>query len=345
MGVDDELLDADDVGLYDYEYPVDSIAQDPSPERTSARLLDATSTQPRDLVVRDLVTILNEDDLLVVNDTQVMSARLALHRESGGGVEVLLLRHLGDDLWECLLRPSRKLADGDRLLHSGKVVAVVEGPSSPSAGEGRMTRMVRLLSPDLVSEVGELPLPPYIKTPLREKDRYQTVFARNPGSAAAPTAGLHLDEDLLGALEKRGVSWTCIDLTVGLGTFLPISSATLQGHKMHSEKYRVSAEVWEKITRANRVVAVGTTVVRTLESVALSGELEGETSLFIKPGFDFQVVDVLMTNFHTPRSTLLVLVAAFYGPRWKELYAHAIQSGYRLFSLGDAMLLPKGGGE
>jgi S-adenosylmethionine:tRNA ribosyltransferase-isomerase len=199
-----------------------------------------------------------------------------------------------------------------------------------------------LVADDLLERSGEIPLPPYITEPLDDPERYQTVYANDPGSVAAPTAGLHLTPAVLAAFADRGIELATVELRVGLGTFRPISTDSVLQHDMHHESYRVSAGTWERVQRADRVVAIGTTTVRTLESVAITGRLEGSTDLFIHRGFDWQTVDVLMTNFHVPRSSLLVMIDAFVGPRWREIYRTALTENYRFLSFGDAMLLHRG---
>jgi S-adenosylmethionine:tRNA ribosyltransferase-isomerase len=284
--------------------------------------------------------------VVVLNDTRVLPARLRFQRASGGHSEVLLLEPagpIGDGWWQALVRPSRKLPPG---------AAVEVGPDltlefGEDLGEGR--RHVRVSSPDLhaaLARHGEMPLPPYITTPLTDPDRYQTVYAHRPGSAAAPTAGLHLTPEVLEACRAAGARVVTVELVVGLDTFRPISTGDVADHHMHTERYRVPSETWDACTRARRVVAVGTTVVRALESAAArGGELEGRTDLFIARPYDFQVVDVLLTNFHLPRSSLLVMIDAFVGPRWRDLYAEALAHGYRFLSFGDAMLIGRAGSD
>ncbi|MGI9595211.1 MAG: tRNA preQ1(34) S-adenosylmethionine ribosyltransferase-isomerase QueA, partial [Acidimicrobiales bacterium] len=288
--------------------------------------------------VAELDEILRPGDLLVVNDTRVLAARLNLFKPTGGAVEVLLLEPIGDHgRWQALVRPSKRVAPGTVLELDGRPMATV-GQILP---DGR--RLVDI-TPEAIDVAGQVPLPPYIHEPLADPDRYQTVFARRPGSVAAPTAGLHLTDELLARLERRGIEVARVELRVGLGTFRPITTDTIEDHDMHAEHYSVTAEVWERIRTAERVVAVGTTVVRTLESVAATGRREDDTSLFIRRGFDWRVVDMLVTNFHVPRSSLLVLVDAFVGDRWREIYRTALDQGYRFLSFGDCMLLDRAGG-
>jgi S-adenosylmethionine:tRNA ribosyltransferase-isomerase len=287
--------------------------------------------------VRDLPELLEPGDLLVVNDTRVRRARLHLAKPTGGSVEVLLLEPRGDG-WEALVRPSRKVPAGTRLRGGDLEVEVGD-----DLGDGR--RVVHVLTGDPEAH-GEMPLPPYIHTPLADAERYQTVFAERPASAAAPTAGLHLTPAVLDACAARDIDLARVELVVGLDTFRPIAVDRVEDHPMHSESYAVPAATVDAIraTQATggRVVAVGTTVVRALESWASTGEVEGRTRLFIRPGFEFDVVDRLVTNFHVPRTTLLALVAAFAGPHWRDLYAAALADHrYRFLSFGDAMLLSR----
>lgn len=326
---------------FDYELAPETIAQRPIEPRDAARLLVAGADRPH-RTVAELPDLLEPGDLLVINDTRVLPARLHLKKPTGGAVEVLLLQPTGNHVghgkgseWQALVRPGKRLPIGTTLELAGRPVIEVVG----QLDDGR--RLVSVLVDDLLEQAGEMPLPPYITEPLADPDRYQTVFANNPGSVAAPTAGLHLTPEVFEGLEQRGVEVARVELRVGLGTFRPISAELVADHQMHEESYQVSAEVWSQISEAKRVVAVGTTVVRTLESVARSGELAGPTELFISRGFDWKVVDRLLTNFHVPRSSLLVLVDAFVGPSWRQIYQMAQDEGYRFLSFGDAMLLDR----
>lgn len=345
-----------ETAAFDYDLPADRIAQHPLDQRDDARLLvDAGPTDPpRHEHVRDLPNLLAPGDLLVVNDTRVLPARLRVRKATGGAAEVLLLEALeGDDgRWEALVRPSRSLPSGTRLASPRTTEASVE--VLDDLGEGR--RIVRILGPagrpvdrraelTLVEAMGEMPLPPYITAPLQDAERYQTVYAERPGSAAAPTAGLHFTPALLDRIRAAGVAVAEVELVVGLDTFRPIATPTVEAHQMHREAYRVPAPTWEAVlaTReaGGQVVAVGTTALRALESAATHDTLEGRTDLFIHGDYPFAVVDRLLTNFHLPRSSLLVLVEAFVGPRWRSLYATAFAEGYRFLSFGDAMLLSR----
>jgi len=326
----------------EYHLPEEAIAQVPVEPRDAARLLVALGRQVEHAHVADLPEFLGPGDLLVVNSSRVVPARLLLRKATGGVAEVLLLepRAQPPGTWEALVRPGRRLAPGTVLF------AGTGGPPLPVLEVGDRlpegARLVRALVDDL-NAFGQLALPPYIRTPLADETRYQTVYADRAGSVAAPTAGLHLTEQVLGQCSLRGVAVAHLDLAVGVGTFRPIQDDRVEGHTMHAERYAVPASTWAACQKAERVIAVGTTTVRALESAAASGALEGRTQLYIQPGHHFSVVDVLMTNFHQPRSTLLVMLEAFVGPRWRELYQVALDHGYRFLSFGDAMLVAQGG--
>ena len=307
----------------DYSLPAELIAQRPLERRDHSRLLvyERASGDVRHRRFDELPDELEQGTLTVVNDTRVLPARLRLRRPGGGEAEVLLLERLGaNGLWEGLARPSRRLKPGQRL----GPVELLE-----PLGEGRWR--LRLEG----EPAGEAPLPPYITEPLADAERYQTVYASNEGSAAAPTAGLHFTPELLKRLDVERVT-----LHVGLDTFRPIAVEELGEHRLHSEPYEVAAAAWERIRSASRVLAVGTTTVRVLESLARGAPLSGRTDLFVTPGFDFRRVDALLTNFHLPRSTLLALVMAFAGvEETRRLYRLAIDERYRFYSFGDAMLI------
>ncbi len=343
---------------FDFHLPPELIAQHPAAERSASRLLDARSQPPTDRVFRDLPELLQSGDLLVFNDTQVIKARLFGAKPTGGAVELLVERVLDGNEVLAHLRASKKPAPGTVLDMQGGFHAEVLG-RWPDAG-GALFRL--RLSGDpyaLMQAHGHVPLPPYIHHADDADDarRYQTVFARVPGSVAAPTAALHFDEALLAALDARGVTRAHVTLHVGAGTFQPVKVADIARHRMHSERFEVPGETLAAINRARarggRVIAVGTTTVRTLETVAQrldSGAqmgrdwptLRGETDIFITPGHRFALVDLLITNFHLPRSTLLMLVSAFAGTETiRTAYAHAIAERYRFFSYGDAMLLTR----
>jgi len=304
----------------DYALPHELIAQHPLERRDESRLLvyDRASRAVRHRLFSELPDELASDELVVVNDTRVLAARIRIERPRG---EVLLLERTGEDgLWEGLARPTKRLRPGRRY---GPVELLEH------LGEGRW--LLRLDGePD-----GEVPLPPYITEPLAEPERYQTVYAEAEGSAAAPTAGLHFTPELLARLDVERVT-----LHVGLDTFRPVVAEELERHELHSERYEVAAGTWERIRNAPRVLSVGTTTVRVLESLARGAPLAGRTDLFVTPGFEFRRVDSLLTNFHLPRSTLLALVMAFCGvEETRRLYRLAIEERYRFYSFGDAMLI------
>ena len=310
-----------DTAILDYELPQELIAQRPRARRDDSRLLvyKRSLGKIEHRRVRELPELL-ERELVVVNDTRVLPARYELRRATGGFVEVLLVEKLKDGLWEGLARPSRRLRSGERM---GPIELV------RSLGGGRW--LLRLEG----SADGAVPLPPYIREPLSDPERYQTVYADEPGSAAAPTAGLHFTPELLSRLD-----YLTVTLHVGLDTFRPVSVDRLEEHALHGERYRVGSDAWQRIAAAERVLAVGTTTVRVLEAVVRSGELSGRTDLFVTPGFEFRRVDALLTNFHLPRSSLLALVMAFVGiEQTREIYRAAIADRYRFYSFGDAMLI------
>ena len=311
-----------DTSSLEYELPPELVAQVPVEPRDASRLLvyrRALGTIEH-RIFRELPDVVR-DELVVVNDTRVVPARLRLRRESGGAAEVLLVERLDDNgTWEALVRPSRRLRPGEEL-----------GPVRlrEPLGDGRWLVALR------GTPEGDMPLPPYIHEPLADPRRYQTVYGEVEGSAAAPTAGLHFTPELLAALDP-----VCVTLHVGLDTFRPVSTEALEDHELHGERYWVTPGAWERIEAAERVLAVGTTTVRVLETVARTGELTGRTTLFVLPGFRFRRVDALLTNFHLPRSTLLALVMAFAGVEVvREIYREAIAERYRFYSFGDAMLV------
>ncbi|MDO8250209.1 MAG: tRNA preQ1(34) S-adenosylmethionine ribosyltransferase-isomerase QueA [Rhodoferax sp.] len=342
---------------FDFVLPEALIAQHPAPERSGSRLLDGTGAAPTDRIFRELPTLLRQGDLVVFNDTKVINARLFGEKATGGKLELLVERVLGGNQVAAHMRVSKK-------PEVGATVALVGAPGThdnlratllgrwPDA-DGPLFRFV--LSNDtgddpytLMERHGHVPLPPYITHTDSAEDaaRYQTVFAKNPGAVAAPTAALHFDEALLAAIDALGVPRAHVTLHVGAGTFQPVKTENLAEHQMHSEWYDVPLATQQAIchcrARGGRIVAVGTTTVRTLESWAQTGQASGDTRIFITPGFDFQLVDLLVTNFHLPKSSLMMLVSAFAGyEHIMALYRHAIAGQYRFFSYGDAMLLTR----
>jgi S-adenosylmethionine:tRNA ribosyltransferase-isomerase len=330
---------------FDYNLPESSIAQTPSEPRDSSRLLvlhrDTNELEHR--IFRDVTDYLNPGDLLVLNQTRVIPARVFARKETGGRVELLLLRRRDDLIWEALV--------GGKGLRVGKIAQVEEGPEvkiiEELDGSERLIRFSEPIEPYL-SKVGNVPLPPYIHEKLNDPERYQTVYAKEPGSAAAPTAGLHFTPRLLEELQVKGVRIAYVTLHVGLDTFAPVNEDDPEEHKIHSEWCELSQETADLINdtraRGKRVIAVGTTSVRTLESAMIERDTisscMGATSLFILPGYQFKIVDAMVTNFHLPKSTLLMLVSAFAGrEKILETYETAIKEGYRFYSFGDAMLI------
>lgn len=338
---------------FDYELPAERIAQEPLRERDASRLmvLPRREGAPAHRSFRDLPELLSPGDLLVVNRSRVFPARLLGRRAGGGAAEILLLARRGLDEWEALVRPGRRLRRGDAVAVSEQLTLHIA--SGPLGADGR--RRVRLAASGLdadeaIARLGRVPLPPYIRRPddERDRERYQTIYAREAGSVAAPTAGLHFSEDLLERLAARGVRRAELVLHVGPGTFRPVSAARVEEHRIEPEPFSIPLETAQAIesTRADRgrIVAVGTTTVRALESAAgPDGSVPagaGESDLVIVPGFRFRVVDALVTNFHLPRSSLLLLVAAYAGrERVLDAYAEAVRGGYRFYSYGDAMLV------
>jgi S-adenosylmethionine:tRNA ribosyltransferase-isomerase len=340
---------------FDFALPEALIAQHPAPERSASRLLDGTGATPVDRIFRDLPSLLRAGDVLVFNDTKVINARLFGEKATGGKVELLIERVLGGNQVAAHMRVSKKPEVGATLrlvCASGKE----DGLSATMLGrwpnaDGPLFRFV--LSNDagddpytIMEQHGHVPLPPYITHTDSAEDakRYQTVFAKNPGAVAAPTAALHFDEALLAQIDAMGVECAHVTLHVGAGTFQPVKTENLSEHQMHSEWYNVPQATQDAIAacqaRGGRVVAVGTTTVRTLESWARSGQASGDTSIFITPGFEFLLVQLLVTNFHLPKSSLMMLVSAFAGyEHIMALYQQAIERHYRFFSYGDAMLL------
>lgn len=329
---------------FDYELPPDAIAQLPAEPRDASRLL-VVGEPPVDTTFAKLPDYLREGGLLVLNTTRVRAARLLGTRPSGGSVEVLLLAGDGDE-WEALARPARKLRPGMELAF-GELAATVVAVEA----EGHVRVRLRTADPgegieEAIARVGSVPYPPYVTIGPADPGRYQTIYATEIGSAAAPTAGLHFTPELLDTLAGRGIERADVLLEIGLDTFRPITEPVVADHAMHRERYEIPAETAEEIqaarARGGRVVACGTTVVRALEAAASTGTVApgaGRTDLFIRPGYELRVVDAVLTNFHMPRSSLIVMIAAFL-PEWHRIYRHALERGYRFLSFGDAMFIP-----
>jgi S-adenosylmethionine:tRNA ribosyltransferase-isomerase len=330
---------------FHYELPEDLIAQEPSPERDGARMLvvDRRSGSWQDRAFRDFPRFLKPGDCLVLNDSRVLPSRLFGHKaDREARLQIFLIKQLSPDAseWTALVRPGRKVRVGDVIHFDGGLKAEVTAWGE--MGE----RTIRFLNADnlfeRLEEIGHIPLPPYIHRPDRAEDRerYQTVYARERGSVAAPTAGLHFTATVLERVRAAGVEVARTTLHVGLGTFQPIHAEKIEDHRMHSESYHMERDEWDKVEQADRIVAVGTTSVRTIETIARRGELAGDTDIYIYPGYEFQRVSAMLTNFHLPETSLILLVCAFAG---KELalaaYRHAVEERYRFFSYGDCMLI------
>ena len=333
---------------FNYHLPEELIAQRPMAQRSASRLLVVDEAGLSDKQFTDVLALLNPDDLLVFNDTRVIPARLLGEKDSGGRIEVMVERVLDDRRVLAQTRASKSPRSGSRLLLEGQAWVTVLGRDKDMF-ELEFDGDEPVI--DVLERLGHMPLPPYMERSdeAADRERYQTVFAREKGAVAAPTAGLHFDDALLAKIDALGVSRAMLTLHVGAGTFQPVRVDNIDEHVMHSEYIRVGQDVCEAITetrkRGGRVIAVGTTVVRALESAARQGELhpyEGETDIFITPGYQFKVVDALITNFHLPESTLLMLVCAFGGmQRMLEAYRHAVEQRYRFFSYGDAMFITR----
>ena len=336
---------------FDFDLPPDLVAQHPAAERTASRLLDGTGAAPVDRIFKDLPSLLRAGDLLVFNDTMVVKARLFGEKPTGGKLELLVERVLQGQEVVAHMKVSKKPPVGTVLQMVGGFTATLLGRWPEEDGALFRFAFASPTAEDpyaLMARCGHVPLPPYIThdDSADDESRYQTVFARVPGAVAAPTAALHFDEALLAELEARGVQRANVTLHVGAGTFQPVKTENIAEHTMHAERYEVPEATQRAIAdckaRGGRVVAVGTTTVRTLESWAKTGDAAGDTRIFITPGFAFAHVDLLVTNFHLPKSTLMMLVSALAGyERVMALYAHAISNRYRFFSYGDAMLLAR----
>ena len=337
---------------FDYHLPEHLIAQTPLADRAASRLLvlDRQTGQKQDLHFDQIINFLNPGDALVVNETRVIPARLfGIKPETGGHLEVLLLNNTQGNQWECLIKPARRAKTGTQIVfgEDGRLTATVVSEGDHG---GRIIEFsYEGVFLEILESLGQMPLPPYIKERLEDADRYQTVYAKENGSAAAPTAGLHFTDELLEAIKAKGVEIIPLVLHVGLGTFRPVSADSIEDHEMHAEYYQLSQESADAIqavqARGGKIFAVGTTSVRTLETIAAKydGQVRadsGWTQIFISPGFEFKVVDHLITNFHLPCSTLVMLVSAFYNREAVlAAYEHAVEAEYRFFSFGDSMLI------
>lgn len=339
-----------DLKDFNYDLPEELIAQDPLEDRSSSRLmvLHKDTGRIEHKIFRDIIDYLNPGDCLVINDTKVIPARLmGIKEDTGAAIEVLLLKRNADDVWECLVKPGKKARTGARIVFGegllvGEIVDVIEDGN----------RMIKFhyegIFEEILDKLGQMPLPPYITHKLQDKNRYQTVYAKNEGSAAAPTAGLHFTKELLDNIKEKGVNVVSITLHVGLGTFRPVKVDKIEEHHMHTETFNISKEAADTINRTRaaggRVIAVGTTSCRTLESAATDdGTIparSGDTDIFIYPGYKFKAIDCLITNFHLPESTLIMLVSALAGrDNIMNAYETAVKERYRFFSFGDAMFI------
>lgn len=339
-----------DLKDFNYDLPEELIAQDPLEDRSSSRLmvLHKDTGRIEHKIFRNIIDYLNPGDCLVINDTKVIPARLmGVKEDTGAAIEVLLLKRNADDVWECLVKPGKKARTGARIVFGegllvGEIVDVIEDGN----------RMIKFhyegIFEEILDKLGQMPLPPYITHKLQDKNRYQTVYARNEGSAAAPTAGLHFTKELLDKIKEKGVNVVSITLHVGLGTFRPVKVDKIEEHHMHTESYNISKEAADTINRTRaaggRVIAVGTTSCRTLESAAADDgtipAISGDTDIFIYPGYKFKAIDCLITNFHLPESTLIMLVSALAGrDNIMNAYETAVKERYRFFSFGDAMFI------
>ncbi len=339
-----------DLKDFNYDLPEELIAQDPLEDRSSSRLmvLHKDTGRIEHKIFRDIIDYLNPGDCLVINDTKVIPARLmGIKEDTGAAIEVLLLKRNVDDVWECLVKPGKKARTGARIIFGegllvGEIVDVIEDGN----------RMIKFhyegIFEEILDKLGQMPLPPYITHKLQDKNRYQTVYAKNEGSAAAPTAGLHFTKELLEKIKEKGVNVVSITLHVGLGTFRPVKVDKIEEHHMHTETFNISKEAADTINRTRaaggRVIAVGTTSCRTLESAAADdGTIparSGDTDIFIYPGYKFKAIDCLITNFHLPESTLIMLVSALAGrDNIMNAYETAVKERYRFFSFGDAMFI------
>ena len=341
-------MDYTNINTYDYNLPENLIAQTPIEPRDSARLMvyDKKTNSVTHTHFYSIIDYLNEGDVLVINNTRVIPARLYGFKSTGAKIEVLLLKSHSLNVWECLLKPAKRLHVGEELVFNEelkcKLIEILPN------GNRKIEFVYNGVLEDILSRVGQMPLPPYIHEKLKDQERYQTVYNKVEGSAAAPTAGLHFTKDLMQKLKDKGVIFAELTLDVGLGTFRPCKEDDITKHDMHTEHYNISQETCDIINKAKqqgkRIIAVGTTSVRTLESVAKYGfplqPKSEDTSIFIYPPYQFKVVDAIITNFHLPKSTLIMLVSAFAGvENTMKLYDIAVKEKYRFFSFGDAMFI------
>ncbi|MBR6072560.1 MAG: tRNA preQ1(34) S-adenosylmethionine ribosyltransferase-isomerase QueA [Acholeplasmatales bacterium] len=335
---------------FDYYLPEELIAQTPLKDRSQSRLLvlDKNTKTYEDRIFSDILDYLNKDDVLVLNDTKVIPARLYGHKvDTDALIEVLLLKDLGENVWECLAKPQKRVKIGT-VISFGDGSLKAECIKLFDMGICHFKLIYDGILVEILDKLGEMPLPPYIHEKLKDKDRYQTVYAKNPGSAAAPTAGLHFTNELLEKIKNKGIDIIYVTLHVGLGTFRPVNEDNIENHVMHTEYYEISEESCKKLNDAKakgkRIIAVGTTSTRTLESnykegVGFTPKCEN-TSIFIYPGYKFKSIDALITNFHLPKSTLIMLVSALAGREFiLDSYKHAVDEKYRFFSFGDAMFI------
>ncbi len=334
---------------FNYELPKELIAQTPYDKRDEARLmvLDKENKTIEHKVFKDVLEYLQPGDCLVINDTKVIPARIYGKKDTGANVEFLLLKNLGNDEWEAMVRPGNKLKVGSKV-EFGEGILKAEILEIMPGGNRKVKFEYEGIFNEILDQIGLMPLPPYITETLKEKDKYQTVYAKYEGSSAAPTAGLHFTEELLQKIKEMGVEIAKVTLHVGIGTFRPVKVENVEEHEMHSEHFYIKAEEAEKINKAkkngNRVIAVGTTSCRVLESVADENgfvkEIEADTSIFIYPGYKFKCVDNLITNFHLPESTLIMLVSSLAGKDFiMQAYNEAVKEKYKFFSFGDAMII------
>ena len=337
------------VSEFDYDLPEELIAQVPIKKRDESRLmvLDRKNKTIEHKKFKDIIEYLEPGDVLVRNNTKVLPARLYGRKETGAKVEFLLLNNIEGDIWECIVRPGNKLHSGAKVIF-GDGILKAEVIDTMEGGTRKVKFSYNGIFNEILDKIGLMPLPPYIHESLKDNDRYQTVYAKYEGSAAAPTAGLHFTDDLLKKLEEKGVIIANVTLHVGIGTFRPVKEENVEEHKMHTEHFYIKKEDVEKINNAKknkkRVIAVGTTSCRVLETIAdengLVKETEGDTGIYIYPGYKFKCLDGLITNFHLPQSTLLMLVSALAGKEYiMEAYKEAVKEKYRFFSFGDAMLI------